>query len=281
MGKGCNSQFKYVKTVATLTLERWQSKFLENMMILEQDCLMQLQQQICQLMDINGLINHSEWQASLRGLIVSPMEAVAVGGMMGTIVGTYGAVLAEVVAGAGFVGLPLGMLVFAGVAAVMMEDSALARWVGLWTYEDGQARVLQTVLDILNKPDFQAKAKELVMTEFEKRLGLCIEQLADIRDPTTSGRAEAQAAVGIQTKVSELQRALGRWFSNFVSDQVGRDPWLVPPPADLRAALAERTCEGTPRPSPRGGARSRSPAVRMCSGGAAGAAPDSDSDSDA
>merc|ERR1719416_266429 len=146
----------------------------------------------------------------------------------------------------------------------MMEDSAFARRFGLWTYEEGQARVLQTVLDILNKRDFKAKAKELVVTEFEKRLSVCMEQIADLRDPASSGRAEAQAAVGIQTKVAELQRALGRWFSNFVSEQVGRDPWLVPPPPDLRAALAERSDGDSRGSSPRsaegaGGSRARLP----------------------
>jgi len=254
------SQFDYVKSVAHATLERWQAKFLENMMRLERECLMQLQQQISQLMQIGGLIDHSEWQASLRDLITSPVEAVSLSGIAGSIVGIYGGVLAEVIAGAGLtVGFGLGAMVFLGLSAIMLPDSALGRKVGLWDYEDGQMRAAQTVLDILNKPEFQAKAKELVRSEFERRLRVCIDQLADLRDPSTSSAPEAQAALGIQHRVAELQRALSSWFSRFVNEQVGRDPWLVQPPADLRAALDAESASPAASPSPCGASPARVP----------------------
>lgn len=67
-----------------------------------------------------------------------------------------------------------------------------------------------------------------------------MEQLADLRDPSASSRAEAQAALGIQERIAELQKTLAQWFSHFVKVQVGRDPWLVAPPQDLREALSRR-----------------------------------------
>jgi len=242
------SQFRYVKAVATVTIERWQSKFLENMMRLERDCLMELQDKISQLSSIHGLIDHSQWQADIQSLITSPIEAAGFGCFAGTLAGTYVGLVAEAVAGVGLgMGLGVGLLVAAGVAAVCFEDSALAKNLGIWTYQEAQDIVAQTVLDILNKRDFRAKAKELVMQEFTRRLQACMEELADLRDPAASSRAEARTALGIQARVAELQRTLGAWFSHFVGKQVGRDPWLVPPPTDLRTALATRPEGKVPR----------------------------------
>ncbi|CAE8706667.1 unnamed protein product, partial [Polarella glacialis] len=236
--KSEKSQFKYVRAVASLVIEQWQSKFMENMMTLEQECVEELQRQISELMHIRGLIHHTEWETSLRSLITSPIEAVGLGCLFGSMVGGYVGLIAEAVAGVGLgVGLGLGVLVAAGIAAVLFEDSDLARNIGAWTYEDGQIRVAQTVLDILNKRDFQARAKGLVLQEFQKRLQACLDQLSSIRDPSASACEEAQAALGIQARVSELQLSLSNWFKHFVVDQVGRDPWLVAPPHDLRAAL--------------------------------------------
>jgi hypothetical protein len=227
-----------VKAVSTVVIERWQSKFLENMMRLERDCLQQLQDHFHEIMSIRGLINHSDWQADLQSLITSPIEAVGFGCLAGLTAGGYVGLLAEAVAGIGLgVGFGIGLLVTAGVAAICFEDSALAKNLGIWTFEEGQICAAQTVLDILNKQDFQAKAKELVLHEFQRRLEACMNQLADIRDPAASTREEARAALSIQARVAELQRALSLWFSNFVGSQVGRDPWLVTPPIDLRAHL--------------------------------------------
>jgi len=162
------------------------------------------------------------------------------GALAGSIVAGYAFVLGEVLAGAGLtVAGPLGILVFAGVSALMMEGTDLARHVGAWSYEDGKIRAAQAVLDILNKKEFQAQAKELVKAEFAKRLRTCMDELADLRDPNTSTSPEAEEARGIQAKVADLQGALSRWFKRFVERQVGRDPWLVAPPEDLRVALLE------------------------------------------
>jgi len=158
------------------------------------------------------------------------------------VVGGYCGLVAEALAGVGLVtGMGLGIMVAAGVTVALGMETDLARNIGVWTYEDGQLRVAQTVLDVINRRAFQAKAKDLVMVEFRRRLRACMEQLADLRDPSLSTRPEARAAMGIQARVGELQRSLGKWFSHFVCDQVGRDPWLVPPPEDLRTALSGDT----------------------------------------
>ena len=120
----------------------------------------------------------------------------------GTLVGGYCGLLAQAVMGVGMgVGVGLGVLVAVGVASVLFEDSVLAKNMGVWTPEEAQMRAAQTVLDILNKPDFQEKAKGMVLTEFERRLGSCLDQLADLRDPSTSDKPEAKEALSIQLRV--------------------------------------------------------------------------------
>ncbi|CAE7548870.1 unnamed protein product [Symbiodinium sp. CCMP2456] len=67
-----------------------------------------------------------------------------------------------------------------------------------------------------------------------------------LRDASQSSRQEAATAISIQARIASLQHSLTIWFNHFVSGQLGRDPWLVPPPDDLRAALdAERTSEAS------------------------------------
>lgn len=238
MAKRENSQFKYVKAVANATIERWHSKFLENMMRLEQDCLVELQRQINEMMQISGLVNHADWQANLQSLIVSPIEAVGFGVLSGSVIGVYAGTIANAVAGVGFgFGLGVGAVFGVLVAAILLEDTPLAKNLGVWSFEDGQLKAAQTVLDVLNQPEFQKRAKDVVLQQFEQRLRACMDQLAALRDPNASSRAEARTARGIQERVADLQRSLSQWFMHFVSDQVGRDPWLVPPPKDLQDAL--------------------------------------------
>jgi len=236
------SEFKYVKAVATAAIERWQQTFIDNMMKMQRDCTVELQQQVTEIMQIRGLIDHADWQTNLQSLITSPVESVLSGALAGGVVGVYGGLLAEasmatLIPGIGLgVGLGLGVLVAGAVAAACFNRSELARNIGIWTHEEGQARAAQTVLDVINKKEFQEKAKEMIFGEFQRRLQSCMEQLADLRDPSASNQPEAKAAMNIQLKVAELQRTLSVWFSHFVTDQVSSDPWLVPPPPDLKAA---------------------------------------------
>lgn len=184
----------------------------------EQDCLTELQQQIQRSMHIGGLIDHSHWQANLRDLITSPVEAMGTGCLFGSLAGIYAGVIAETIAGIGLgVGLGLGAVVCFMVSAALFEDTALARNMGFWNFDDGKERAMQTVLDILNKPDFQAQAKELVQAEFDRRLRSCLEQLADLRDPSASDLPEARQARKLQDRLTELQRALSGWSTLGVS----------------------------------------------------------------
>merc|ERR1711920_58110 len=99
-------------------------------------------------MQIGGLINHADWEATLQSLITSPIEAVGWGCLAGSVVGGYAGIIAEAVAGVGLgVGVGLFALVGLAVASATASESALAKRIGAWSYEDGQYQVAKTVLD--------------------------------------------------------------------------------------------------------------------------------------
>lgn len=87
-----------------------------------------------------------------------------------------------------------------------------------------QVDAKQLVLHVLNRSDVQAHAKELVQAEFDRRMRCCLGRLAHIQD--------------LSQRLSRLRQCMSDWFTRFADEQVGRDPWLQPPPEELRDALA-------------------------------------------
>ncbi|CAJ1349099.1 unnamed protein product [Effrenium voratum] len=220
----------YVRCLAQLAMEQWQAKFLENMVRLEQSCFKELQRQLGELLQC-GL--QEAWQASgVRRLAASPLRALRAGAT-GYLLGGTASAAAELLGASLSLGLP--GLCMALAAAYFLEDSQSR--LGSWSYEEAQRRAVEMVLEILSRPDFQTKAKETVLEEFQRCLTTSLAELSEARDASASSSSEAQAAVSLQARVKELQESLSSWFNHFVTEQLSRDPWLIPAPENLRLAM--------------------------------------------
>lgn len=232
------SQHKYVKTVASLAMQRWLDRFIDNVLKIEHGCALEICQTVATLLKApifaKRLKACQNWGKELENLMNVSVEAVACGCFSRMTTG-----ILQVCDTTAALKCGLGAAITSGLSGKCSEDSPSAKAVGAWNHTEAKKNALQIVLDICNSPEFQLKAKELVLQDFERRLKSCMDKFADFRDPhlVAASREAARDSIALQAKIADIQRSVDCWFFHFANQQICRDPWLIPPPNALHAAL--------------------------------------------
>eukprot|EP00747_Dinoflagellata_sp_TGD_P029572 gnl/TRDRNA2_/TRDRNA2_133993_c1_seq1.p1 gnl/TRDRNA2_/TRDRNA2_133993_c1~~gnl/TRDRNA2_/TRDRNA2_133993_c1_seq1.p1 ORF type:complete len:778 (+),score=143.47 gnl/TRDRNA2_/TRDRNA2_133993_c1_seq1:310-2334(+) len=221
--------FKYIKEVAEGAIGMWREQYICNMHRYEEQCTARLLQNKFPVVPRP----HRRWSRDTGDLVEDTIVA--------TVTGSYCAFLAGAVmtsSGAVAIALPVALAVGVGTSATILSCSDVGKKLGSWTYEEARNDALQTCLDQLSIPEFQAQVKQATIADFAERLEQAMRQFASFRDIDSSDGREARTARSIRQEVEEIRFRLERWFSHFLSSRLAeKNAWIVEPPQDFREAL--------------------------------------------